>query len=236
MMSDPPVMDYSADECQDILAKTILLLKKRVTASQDTHLLHYLIEKHFQDIDHGNEFRSLCCFGSKRVAIYVELFNSLCILPATNWDVCLSANRSTAAIEACLMDISFQENVLLDFFSTARNNIVTIVDALLRTHLQGDLIRSFIPRQGIPSRWTGSILGIETLETKTVLPPTHILSERVSRCLQVSLERKALHSALHFFQRRVVPCGIPLSAIPSMSTSFILRNARSSHTIWRLWS
>jgi hypothetical protein len=77
------------------------------------------------------------------VKISVELFNSLCILPATNWGVCLSANGATASVEASLLDRAPQDKFLLDLFSTARRNIVSIVEALLQNHHQGDLIRSY---------------------------------------------------------------------------------------------
>jgi hypothetical protein len=153
------------ETCGDILQETLGLLEVVKRSAPPTAHLQTLLGNHFT----SNDFRSFCCFGRSGEDVSLELFNCLCILPSTKWNVCLNSD-TLGGIEASPMDSSAALDGRLNKLVITTKNVTTLLMNVLKFHPDSEFILSLIPWDNlIPPTWTLAILGKERDDVGNIL-------------------------------------------------------------------
>jgi hypothetical protein len=103
--------------------------------------LQKLLGNHFA----SNDFCSFCYFGRNGEDVSLELFNSLCILPSTKWNVSLNSD-ALGGIQASTMDSLVAQDHQLNKLLLATKNFTTLLMNVLKFHPESQFIFSYIPR------------------------------------------------------------------------------------------
>jgi hypothetical protein len=186
---------YTAGQAEQILGETVALLQQLHAPSHDLSRLEFLLSHHFQDNPKGLSFRSLCCFGRTGVDVSLDMFNQLCILPKTDWQVRLSLGNDSNVkhVEPTLVDRDTREIYLLDLTALASKNIRAILNDILQNHPSSSTISAFLSSpSGLPLSWCTAILGLKGVEYQKhfQLPSNPILRHRITLCMDMALQKK----------------------------------------------
>jgi hypothetical protein len=149
--------EYTPEICCAILDEALGLLRVMRQSAIDNDRLKYILANHFGN----NDFRSFCCFGHQGDPVPLDLFNSLCILPSTGWNVHLvgsspdSITPSWDGTSSAAVDVRLRNK-----FSLVSENINTLFSNILKSHPDEAFINSNLPfKGGIGPAWILSILG-----------------------------------------------------------------------------
>lgn len=195
-MSVPADLVLTNENCNLILEEALGLLELTRQSEPRTARLNFLLANHFA----SNDFRSYCCFGHAGDDVSLEVFNSLCILPNTDWVVHLDSSSST--IQPAWADSPCPVS---EKFAVVSSNISILFWNVLKTHPESELITSLIPRNGkVGSPWILAILGRNRNHTSGdfSVPPLHELRRRISLSLDASLVDKRLNPLSKFFSSK----------------------------------
>ena len=196
----PPLeqTEYTSEICCAILDEGLALLRVMRQSAIDSERLKYILANHFGN----NDFRSFCCFGHQGDPVPLELFNSLCILPSTEWNLHLVAS-SPDSITPSWDDTS---SVAVDVrrrnkFSLLSENITTLLSNILKSHPDEAFISSNYPRTGsIGPAWILSILGLNRqVKGDFAVPPLVELRRRISISLDIAVANKKADPAYRLF-------------------------------------
>ena len=110
---------YTPGSCQKILAEIGPLLLLYHKSRTGLERLQELLDQHSQDNVQGNNFRSFCCYGTPGKSVPLEVFNDLCVLPATNYCVQLAQTEVAGAITPSSLEQDEIKKHLDDFAATA---------------------------------------------------------------------------------------------------------------------
>ena len=195
---------YSSIACQKILEEFAPLLSLYRSSQDVLDRLQTLITDHFQDDD----FRSYCCYGVAGRQVPLQLFNELCILPATEYNVQLSEDGPSGALAPSKLLPDEKEKYLDDFASTACKNILSIFTEIVNFHPRKVEILGYIPEEGLPLTWSlqilGSILGSignMNLASPPRLPSLPILRKRIQLSIDMTFDAKVADKKLRFFSK-----------------------------------
>ena len=106
-----------------------------ISSDQGNQRLKLLLNTHFA----SHDFRSLCCFGQAGAEVSLGLFNSLCILPLTDW--VLHLDHSSSIISPSLSASPFSDAQKTEYVS---ENITILFTNILRNHAKSDFILELI--------------------------------------------------------------------------------------------
>jgi hypothetical protein len=195
---------YSVDGCALILKELNQLLLVFHKTEHQLAKLKDLIDKHMGGDDKRSEqFRSFCCFGHNDAPVSLDLFNQLCILPSTDWQVSLYRNTAHDSIEPISLSATAINKLKLDSFVSATDNVRQLFGGIRVSpefHKDQHTITAGIPSSGISPSWTSAILGLKTNSTYiSLIPPTSVLRERITCSLKYSLLKKKEGSGLFRF-------------------------------------
>ena len=189
---------YSVASCQKIMEETAPLLGLFRTSQKDLSRLQDLISEHFQD----NDFRSYCCFGVPGQSVSLQVFNELCILPATDYDVRLSQDELSGPIAPLNLLPDEKKKYIDDFAATANKNILAIFSEIAKCHPRKTEIFGFIPADGIPLTWSLQIVGNIGNKNKASphsLPPLSVLRQRILCSIDRAFEARDADKQIKFF-------------------------------------
>ena len=198
-MSIPLDYDYTEEGCRLILAEAIGLLGVMRQSAPRSTRLNFLLANHFV----SNNFRSFCCFGHDGDEVSLELFNSLCILPSTDWNTRVDLDPNSSTIQPSLVESSFSAaNYRLgQKYDLAAQNILTLLTKILETHPDGEYILGFVSRSLAPP-WSLAILGLKTQSSVSlVVPPIEELRRRISLSIAGALLKKQANPGCKFFSQ-----------------------------------
>ena len=191
----PANHEFTLENSNAILVEALSLLEARRNAEPANTRLEHLLANHFS----RNDFRSLCCFGHKGGVVSVELFNSLCILPSTDWAIHLVGGSASIQPAFTAMSVAVLEQIKL-----LTENVIILFGDILESHPQSDLIRSNFPRGGlVPSLWVLAILGLKKHDGKSDYKPPTLdeLRRRIALSLDASIVKKLDKPASQFFSQ-----------------------------------
>ena len=195
-----PATTYSVSRCQKILDETAPLLRLYHRTYSDLQRIEVLIGEHFQTTILGEEFRSICCYGVPGHPVSLDVFNELCILPATEYCVQLSVDESTSLVCATALAPEETQKYLQDFNTTTNNVIYHVFRDIANNHSRKVDINSFIPDDGgIPLTWSLAIVGSLEKRKKFSLPPLSVLRERINISITKTFEARTKEPLLRFF-------------------------------------
>ena len=187
---------YTPENCNTILAETLELLDIMIHSDHSNQRLEILLNTHFGSQD----FRSTLCFGQAGAEVSLDDFNSMCILPSTDWSLRLT-DPTSSSISTSLSVSPFPEEDKIEYVSS---NIKLLFSNILKDHPEAEFIRSNIPRDGsIGPAWTFAILGLKKSFRPGYfqVPSLPELRRRISLAVDASILRKRDKPALQFFTR-----------------------------------
>jgi hypothetical protein len=195
MLPLPANHEFTPENSKLILDEALVLLEARRRSEPGTTRLNYLLANHFA----SNDFRSFCCFGHKGDDVSLELFNSLCILPSTDWAVHLVPVSST--IQLAWAESS---DIVVEKITAVSQNIFTLLQNILKSHPKSAEIVSFFPRNNeLPPGWVLSILGRKNRGANRDFTPPSLeeLRRRISLSIDGTLARKSSETTHRFFSK-----------------------------------
>ena len=199
-MSPPP---YSASSCQKILEETAPLLVLHHETLPALCRLQELIDHHFQDNSLGQDFRSLCCFGSLGHSVSLKVFNEMCILPATQCCVQLTQNESSGPVAHSVLPQIEKKKYLHDFVATAQTTISRVFMKVASADPRSKEILSYVPTDGMPKSWSLQIIDNSRNKSKATsspkLPSLSVLRQRIERTIKLTFEARLADNQLRFF-------------------------------------
>lgn len=200
-MSDPSCQSYTLPSCHGILAETISLLQVMRQTAPELNRLNQLLESHFL----SDEFRSICCFGRKGHNISLALFNSLCILPSTDWGVTLHVQESPSSIMRLQATPLSQHERLIhkqQKLLHCAQIITTLMGNILLVHPDQEFIKNSMPLNNeISQAWILAILGLKTMTTNVDIPGLPELRRRITLSLNAAVLKKRSHPPYKFFSQ-----------------------------------
>jgi hypothetical protein len=193
--------DYTEDSCRLILDEAVTLLEDTRLAAPSHQRLNLLLANHFV----SNNFRSVCCFGHSKNQVSLEQFNSLCLLPSTNWTTRLDfLEDSTTTILPSPVDSTFSaSNYLLEQkYTLLGENVVILLLNILESHPEREFILEHVPRT-IGPLWSLAILGLKKDHNKelAVIPNLEELRRRITLSLHGAVAKKRASPAIKFFSQ-----------------------------------
>ncbi len=191
---------YTLESCRQILDETIGLLEVTKQSVPNLDRLNLLLSKHFAN----NEFRSHCCFGHSNADVSLELFNSLCVLPSTDWTVHLVASDHSPILQPSHADVSSAQLAYDQKFKLISTNISTLLVNIANLHPLKDQIRSSMTRSPtLSTPWILSILGRKRQSSTTnfVAPPLEELRRRISASINGALTKQLTHPSTKLFSQ-----------------------------------
>ena len=196
MSSRPPVIEnvYTPENCNTILEETLELLDIIIRSDHGNQRLKILLNTHFGSQD----FRSTLCFGQAGAEVSLDDFNSMCILPSTDWSLRLT-DPTSSSISASVSASPFPEEDKIEYVSS---NIKILFSNILKNHPDAEFIRSNIPREGsIGPAWTFAILGLKkSFRTGYFqVPSLPELRRRISLAIDASILKKTSQTGPSFF-------------------------------------
>jgi hypothetical protein len=193
---------YSTGSCAKILEEIAPLLGLYHTTRPRLDRLQVLVDEHLQDNPQGNDFRSFCCFGNPGHSVSLELFNDLCILPATNYCVQLARNDPSGPICPSSLEPVEKKKYLDDFSITAAKNIVSLFEEIVKSHPRKNEIVQFVPHDGIPLTWSLQIIGNtvkKDIASLHSLPSLPVLRHRIRSSIDLSFDARKGNPSIRFF-------------------------------------
>ena len=192
--------EYTPEICCAILDEALGLLRVMRQSAIDNDRLKYILANHFGN----NDFRSFCCFGHQGDPVPLDLFNSLCILPSTGWNVHLvgsspdSITPSWDGTSSAAVDVRLRNK-----FSLVSENINTLFSNILKSHPDETFINSNLPfKGGIGPAWILSILGLKRhFKEDFCLPPLLELRRRISISLDGAVANRKADPAYKLFSK-----------------------------------
>ena len=197
-MSSPPEIEhvYTSENCKTILEETIELLDLIIRSDDGNQRLKFLLNTHFVSQD----FRSTLCFGQAGAEVSLDDFNSLCILPSTDWALRL-IDHTSSRISASLSASPFSDEEKIEYVSA---NIKILFANILKNHPESEFIASNIPRTGsVGPAWTFAILGLKKgfHIGNFLVPSLPELRRRIALAVDGAILKKRAKPTLHFFTR-----------------------------------
>ena len=176
-------VEYSPAVCQTILNEIISLLSLFEENMSISSRLDDILSQHLSGNAGLNNFLSTCCYGRTGVSVSLHDFNSICILPRTDWRCRLVLKDPSCpdllSVSPSLLEKEERDQHIVQKFTCTKNTLLLVLQDVIHVHPRKTFIGFHLPTQ-IPNPWSLAILGLKNQASNFTPPSIDIIRECIT--------------------------------------------------------
>ncbi len=195
-------VEYSPAVCQTILNEIISLLSLFEENMSISSRLDDILSQHLSGNAGLNNFLSTCCYGRTGVSVSLHDFNSICILPRTDWRCRLVLKDPSCpellSVSPSLLEKEDRDQHIVQKFTYTKNTLLLVLQDVIHVHPRKTFIRLYLPPE-LPIAWSLAILGLKNQASNFIPPSVHIIRERLTVSIDKAILKKERISRFRLF-------------------------------------